>query len=142
MNISDILSPLLRPIGLAPPKKLFPGIKGRPASLTRIEPANLQNIALRPGTLARPRGSAKKQKREYITGSYSVENDVLNLGYYNLIGVFGPPEDREALLLTPNGRIKRLKVGSRFARGRVISIGLDEMIYIRDNKNYVLRMNN
>lgn len=90
----------------------------------------------------RPRGSSSNQKREYITSGFSVENDVLNLDHYNLIGVFGPPENREALLLIPNGRLKRLKVGSRFARGRVISIGKNEMIYIRDNKNYVLRMNN
>ena len=141
MKISDFLSPLLRPFGLSNPKRLFPGLSGRPKGLSRIK-AYLQNIKMRPGTLARPKGSSTKQKREYITGGFSVENDVLNLDFYNLIGVFGPPEDREALLLNPNGRITRLKVGSRFARGRVISIGKDEMIYIRDNKNYVLRMNN
>ncbi len=124
MNLTDYLSPLLRPLSLSGPKRLYVGIWQRP------------------DTLNRPKGAAKKQKRDYITDGFSVENNVLNLNTYNLIGVFGPPEDREALLLTPQGQLMRLKVGSQFDKGTVISIGKSEMIYIRNNNNYVLRMNN
>ena len=141
VKIANYPSPELRPEGLAKPRRLFPGIGPRPEALSRIT-ADLHDIEMRPGTLSRPSASTRKQKRDYITGGYSVENEVLNLNHYNLIGVYGPPENREAMLMNPNGKITRLKVGSIFAKGRVIAINRDEMIYIRDNQNFVLKMNN
>ena len=140
MKLTDLLSPIPRPFGLSGPKRIFSGIKFRPGKLSGVK-TDIQNVVLRPRTLNRPSRSSE-QKREYITSGLSVEENVLNLKNFNLIGVFGPPEDREALVLSPRGKITRLKVGSRFQRGRVISIGKDQLVYIRDNKNYVFRMKN
>ena len=140
MKLTDLLSPIPRPFGLSGPKQVFSGIKFRPGKLSGVR-TDIQNVVLRPRTLNRPSRSSE-QKREYITSGLSVEENVLNLENFNLIGVFGPPEDREALVLSPRGKITRLKVGSRFQRGRVISIGKDQVVYIRDNKNYVFRMKN
>ena len=140
MKLTDLLSPIPRPFGLSGPKRIFSGIKFRPGKLSGVK-TDIQNVVLRPRTLNRPSRSSE-QKREYITSGLSVEENVLNLENFNLIGVFGPPEDREAFVLSPRGKITRLKVGSRFQRGRVISIGKDQLVYIRDNKNYVFRMKN
>lgn len=140
MKLTDLLSPIPRPFGLSGPKRVFNGIKFRPSKLSGVK-TDIQNVVLRPRTLNRPSRSSE-EKREYITSGLSVEENVLNLENFNLIGVFGPPEDREALVLSPRGKITRLKVGSRFQRGRVISIGKDQVVYIRDNKNYVFRMKN
>ncbi len=141
MKLTDLLSPITRPFGLSGPKQVFNGIKFRPGKLSGVK-TDIQNVVLRPRTLNRPSSSSREQKRDYITGGLSVEDNLLNLDKFNLIGVFGPPEDREALVLSPRGKITRLKVGSRFQRGRVISIGKDQVVYIRDNKNYVFRMKN
>ncbi len=134
-------TPLPRPLGTSGSERVFNGIELRPGKLSSMK-TDLQDVVLRPRTLNRPSSSSNEQKREYITSGLSVEENVLNLENFNLIGVFGPPEDREALVLSPRGKITRLKVGSKFQRGRVISIGKDQLVYIRDNKNYVFRMKN
>ena len=108
-------TPAPRPSSISGPKQVFNVIEFRPGKLSGMKTdIQNQNVVLRPRTLNRPSSSSSEQKREYITSGLSVEENVLNLENFNLIGVFGPPEDREALVLSPRGKITRLKVGSRF----------------------------
>jgi hypothetical protein len=58
----------------------------------------------------------------------------------NLIGVFGVPSNRRALVRMPNGQVVRLQVGDRFDGGQVSAIGESELRYVRGGRDQVLRI--
>jgi type IV pilus biogenesis protein PilP len=58
----------------------------------------------------------------------------------NLIGVFGSPSNRRALVRMPNGDVVRLQVGDRFDGGQVSAIGDSELRYVRSGQDMVLRI--
>lgn len=58
----------------------------------------------------------------------------------NLIGVFGTPSNRRALVRMPNGDVVRLRVGDRFDGGQVSAIGETELRYVRSGRDRVLRI--
>ncbi|WP_170464223.1 hypothetical protein [Ruegeria arenilitoris] len=64
----------------------------------------------------------------------------LNLRKLNLIGVYGTPANRRALVRLPSGRYKKLKVGDRLDGGSVIAIGDSELRYQKRGKNVILKM--
>ncbi|MEC9251008.1 MAG: HAD hydrolase-like protein, partial [Pseudomonadota bacterium] len=49
--------------------------------------------------------------------------NAINLNRINLIGVYGQPSDRRALVRLSNGRYRKVKVGDRIDGGRVLAIG-------------------
>lgn len=58
----------------------------------------------------------------------------------NLIGVFGTPSNRRALVRMRNGSVVRLQVGDSFDGGRVSAIGENELRYQRGGRDRVLRI--
>ena len=52
----------------------------------------------------------------------------LYLGQPALIGVFGAPEARRALVRSGRGRITRVEVGDRLLGGRVVRIEQDALV--------------
>lgn len=58
----------------------------------------------------------------------------------NLIGVFGTPSNRRALVRLANGEVVRLQVGDRFEGGRVSAIGESELRYVSGGRDRVLRI--
>ena len=66
--------------------------------------------------------------------------DAINLRKVNLIGVFGKPSERRALVRMPNGRYKKVQVGDSLDGGRVSAIGDSELRYSKGARNVVLRM--
>ena len=64
----------------------------------------------------------------------------MNLRQVNLIGVYGTPSNRRALVRLSNGRYKKVKVGDRLDRGRVTAIGDSQLRYNKGGRNVVLRM--
>jgi hypothetical protein len=58
----------------------------------------------------------------------------------NLIGVFGAPSSRRALVRMSNGQVVRLQVGDRFDGGQVSAIGESELRYVRSGQDRVLRI--
>ncbi len=80
------------------------------------------------------------RKKPEVVIKYALEEATLDLKAINLIGVVGPPEDRRALILYPNQKIRKLKAGDSFNGGRVINVGKDNIIYIKSRRNYILRM--
>ncbi len=67
-------------------------------------------------------------------------DNAINLRKLNLIGVYGTPANRRALVRLPSGRYKKLKVGDRLDGGRVIAIGDSELRYQKRGNNVTLRM--
>lgn len=64
----------------------------------------------------------------------------LNLRKVNLIGVYGKPSARRALVRLSNGRYKKVKVGDRLDGGQVQAIGDTELRYQKRGRNVILQM--
>ena len=74
-----------------------------------------------------------------VARSATVKN-AINLRKVNLIGVYGKPSSRRALVRLGNGRYKKVVVGDRIDGGRVSAIGDSELRYTKGGRSVVLRM--
>jgi hypothetical protein len=70
----------------------------------------------------------------------ATESNVLRLNRINLIGVYGRPSARRALVRLTNGRYVKVEVGDRLDRGRVTAIGERELSYQRGGRSIALRL--
>ena len=66
--------------------------------------------------------------------------DAINLRKVNLIGVYGKPSSRRALVRLSSGRYRKVVVGDRLDGGRVSAIGESELRYTKGGRNMVLKM--
>lgn len=76
-----------------------------------------------------------------VARAATVDN-AINLRQANLIGVYGTPSSRRALIRLGNGRYQKVEVGDRFDGGRVSAIGDSELRYQKGNRNLILRIPN
>lgn len=67
-------------------------------------------------------------------------NNAINLRRVNLIGVFGTPADRRALIRMPSGRYKKVQVGDRIDGGTVVAIGDSQLQYQKRGTNTTLKL--
>lgn len=74
-----------------------------------------------------------------VARSATVKN-AINLRQVNLIGVYGKPSARRALIRLSNGRYQKVSVGDRIDGGRVSAIGNSELRYTKGGRNVVLKM--
>lgn len=70
----------------------------------------------------------------------STIKNAINLRKVNLIGVYGKPSDRRALVRLANGRYQKVQVGDSFDGGRISAIDDDELRYQKSGRNMVLKM--
>ncbi|WP_323768937.1 hypothetical protein [Marinovum sp.] len=70
----------------------------------------------------------------------ATQKDAINLRKVNLIGVYGKPSSRRALVRLANGRYQKVKVGDRIDGGRVSAISESQLSYVKSGRNIVLRM--
>ena len=70
----------------------------------------------------------------------ATEENAIHLNRINLIGVFGTPNDRRALVRLSTGRVVRVQVGDRLDGGQVAAIGENEVRYVKNGRNEVLRI--
>lgn len=66
--------------------------------------------------------------------------NVINLRKLNLIGVYGKPSSRRALVRLSSGRYKKVKVGDRIDGGKISAIGEAELRYTKSGRNVILKM--
>lgn len=64
----------------------------------------------------------------------------INLHKVNLIGVYGRPNDRRALVRLSSGRYKKVQVGDRIDGGKVAAIGDSELSYVKSGRTVTLKM--
>lgn len=67
-------------------------------------------------------------------------DNAMRLRDINLIGVFGRPNDRRALVRMANGRYVRVEVGSRLDGGRVTAINDSSLRYTKSGRSVTLNM--
>jgi hypothetical protein len=69
----------------------------------------------------------------------TIEN-AIPLNKINLVGVYGVPSDRRALVRLPSGRYVKVKVGDRVDGGTVAQINDSELIYRKGSRTVALSM--
>ncbi|WP_170557859.1 hypothetical protein [Ruegeria atlantica] len=154
-----VLRPKLRPDSLQSSPQIdetptalavvrVPRPKPRPAGLTRPASTNTANLG---STAAvnqnsdeagsfQPKTVAPKIPSTASVARQATIDNAINLRKLNLIGVYGTPANRRALVRLPSGRYKKLKVGDRLDGGSVIAIGDSELRYQKRGRNVTLKM--
>jgi hypothetical protein len=66
--------------------------------------------------------------------------DAISLREINLIGIYGRPNERRALVRLSNGRYVRVQVGSELDGGQVVAIGDDALNYVKRGRTYAIVM--
>jgi hypothetical protein len=94
----------------------------------------VQTASVAPRRVAPPIPSTASTAREA-----TVEN-AINLRRINLIGVYGKPTNRKAVVRLSNGRFKNVQVGDQIDGGRISAIGDGELRYQKSGRNHVLKM--
>ncbi|HAV07547.1 MAG TPA: hypothetical protein DEF12_01785 [Rhodobacteraceae bacterium] len=87
-----------------------------------------------------PKAVQPKVPSQANVAKAATEKNVLNLSQVNLIGVYGTPQSRRALVRLANGRFQKVKVGDRVDGGRVVAISDAELRYQKGGRNVVLKM--
>ena len=152
------LRPKLRPAGLKPAEENSLPATAQAVALSvmpRARPANFANIVDRAKRNSQRNATASiseavatvapRTVTPNIPSSASVArqatlDNAINLRRMNLIGVYGTPSNRRALVLMPNGRYKKVKVGDRIDGGRVVAIGDSQLQYQKGNRNHTLKI--
>jgi hypothetical protein len=70
----------------------------------------------------------------------ATQKNALDLNKISLIGLYGTPGSRRALVRMPNGRFFKLQVGDRIDGGRVTAIGDSQMTYQKGNRPITLKL--
>jgi len=70
----------------------------------------------------------------------ATQRNALKFKRVNLIGVYGTPSNRRALVRMGNGRYKKVKVGDRLDGGKVSAIGDSELRYKKGGRSVVLKL--
>lgn len=97
-------------------------------------PDPVQTAAVAPRTVAPSVPSSASVARE------ATVRNAIRLNQVNLIGVYGKPSDRSALIRMSNGRYVKVKVGDRLDGGRVQAIGESELQYTKGGRPVTLTM--
>ena len=70
----------------------------------------------------------------------ATQEDAIRLREINLIGVYGRPNDRRALVRLANGRYLRVEVGSALDGGQVTAIGDTVLNYVKRGRTYIIEL--
>ncbi|MRU16816.1 hypothetical protein FDP25_15345 [Roseovarius sp. A21] len=128
------------PFASATPQAVAASLKPnqRPGNFDRIVKQAQRRAA------AQPVSAAQRVQPPAPTGTTvaraATEKNQVNLRQVNLIGVYGTPSNRRALVRLANGRYKKVEVGDRLDRGQVTAIGDSELRYRKGSRNIVLRL--
>ncbi|WP_299934836.1 hypothetical protein [uncultured Pelagimonas sp.] len=122
----------LTPVGR--PRNMTAIVKRADRAAEQAAPEAVQTAAIAPRTVTPAAPSSRG-----VAQSATVRN-AINLKKISLIGVYGTPAARRALVRLPNGKYKKVKVGDRLDGGRVAAIGDSELRYTKSGRNLTLKM--
>lgn len=113
----------------------------RPADLAIL--ASLTSGGKTTGNIAKPGTGTSKPSAiptRTTVAKAATERSRFNKRKMNLVGVFGTPNARRALVRLPSGRYVKVKAGDRLSGWKVSAIGESSLRIIKGSKNQVLRM--
>jgi len=103
------------------------------ASARQSQPSTVERVAAVAPRTTRPSGPTRASVARAAT-----TDNAINLRRVNLIGVYGKPSNRQALVRLANGRFVKVKVGDRVDGGRVAAIGESQIRYVKGGRNITL----
>lgn len=119
---------------------------GRPRNFARIvrrataqKPKEETDRGTRVASIAPRTVSPAIPSAASVAQAATVKN-AISLRTVNLIGVYGKPSSRRALVRLSNGRYQKVQVGDRIDGGRISAIGDSELRYQKGNRNLTLKM--
>ena len=101
--------------------------------------ASTAGVLIQPTTVAPATVTPSIPTSASVARQATIENSI-NLRKVNLIGVYGKPSNRSALVRLSSGRYKKVKVGDRIDGGQVVAIGDTELRYQKGGRNLTLKM--
>jgi hypothetical protein len=107
---------------------------------TRQTPQQAPQEVAAAATLAPQRNAAPQIPSTASVAQQATVRGAINLRQVNLIGVYGQPSNRRALVRLSNGRYQKVQVGDRLDGGQVRAIGESELSYVKNNRSIVLTM--
>ena len=117
----------------------------RPSNFAQIVDRAERRQAAQPETVqtaaaVAPRTVAPSVPSRANVAREATVRNALRLNRVNLIGVYGKPSSRRALIRLANGRYKKVQVGDRLDGGRVQAIGESELRYTKGGRSVTLTM--
>lgn len=117
----------------------------RPANFSRIvkkaqRTAPQDEVRVASAAAVAPRVVQPKIPSKTSVAKQATVRNAINLRKVNLIGVYGKPSSRRALVRLGNGRYRKVVVGDKIDGGRVSAIGESELRYVKRGRNVVLKM--
>jgi hypothetical protein len=109
------------------------------AAASAAAAASVAAVAPAPQTVA-PRSVTPNIPSTASVARQATMENAINLRRVNLIGVYGTPSNRRALVLLPNGRYQKVKVGDTVDGGRVVAIGDSELRYQKGGRDLTLKI--
>ncbi len=85
-------------------------------------------------------GRAAGTAAKSIVAKKATYANALNMSKISLIGVFGSPSNRYAMVRQPGGRFVKVEVGDRIDGGRVAAISQREVSYVKNGQTHTLSM--
>lgn len=137
--------PRLRPRALAQAAAAAQAAAGSQARTTAAAASTASTVIATAPTTTQVAAVAPRTVKPSIPSSASVArqatlDNAINLRRINLIGVYGTPSNRRALVRLPSGRYKKVKVGDKVDGGRISAIGDSELRYQKGGRNLVLKI--
>ncbi|MEM6275811.1 MAG: hypothetical protein AAF714_02600 [Pseudomonadota bacterium] len=130
----------------APPSEFAVASSRRPEA----RPRNFDRIVARakasqPSTVevaapVAPRTTAPSGPTRATVARAATTENAINLRRVNLIGVYGTPSNRSALVRLANGRFVKVQVGARLDGGRVAAISESALRYTKGGRNITLQI--
>lgn len=119
----------------------------RPQNFDRVVAAAQARTAAQPAAAAPVRTAAPVAPQNYapVPGGVAraaTQEDVLPLRQINLIGVYGRPNARRALVRLSNGRYVRVEIGSTLDGGQVTAISENALNYVKRGRTLALQLPN
>ena len=117
----------------------------RPRNFERIvkraeRSAPAQETKVASAAAVAPRTVSPKIPSSASVARQATVKNAINLRKVNLIGVYGKPSNRRALVRLGNGRYQKVVVGDRIDGGRVSAIGDGELRYTKSGRSVILKM--
>lgn len=117
---------------------ISPEPRPRPESFAAIVRQSRQTAAAEP--VSQDQRVAVNNPTSASVARAATEKNRISLRKVNLIGVYGKPESRRALVRLANGSYRKVQVGDRLDGGQVAAIGEDELRYVKSGQSVVLKM--
>ncbi|MEQ6204137.1 hypothetical protein ABMC88_13895 [Sulfitobacter sp. HNIBRBA2951] len=126
----------------ATPKSVRPDTRPRNFAriVTRAKRAAPKETRVAAATAVAPRTVSPKLPSKASVARTATVKNAINLRKVNLIGVYGKPSSRRALVRLANGRYKKVRVGDRIDGGRVSAISSSELRYQKGGRSVRLKM--